>query len=81
VLAKIEGQQLHGPHTTMDELYDELEMCQRLLRRAETEYHGYVKKAAWSDEICSRVDYLKWQIKDLNAAVADLKMSIRFAAL
>ena len=56
-------------------------MCQRLLRRAETEYHGYVKKAAWSDEICSRVDYLKWQIKDLNAAVEDLKMSIRFAAL
>ena len=64
--------------TQMDELYDELELCQRLLRRAEAEYHGYVKKAAWSEEICARVDYLKWHIGDLTESISNLRMGIRF---
>jgi hypothetical protein len=62
----------------MDELYDEIELCQRLLRRAEAEYHGYVKKAAWSEEICARVDYLKLHIAELQESIANLRMSIRF---
>jgi len=57
----------------ISEVYDDLFLYEHTLRQAEEEYHEYVRQAAWSDEICYRVDSLKEVISTCSLGIATIK--------
>ena len=54
-------------------LYDKMFMYKCRLTAASREYHGYVKKAAWSDDICHRVDKLKAVIEECETEITAIE--------
>lgn len=59
------------------QISDNLFVFQCRLKQAEREYHGFVKKAAWSDEICFKVDLLIETITTCKREIAQITEMMR----
>lgn len=57
----------------IEELYDEIDVIELLMRAAKREYHGYVKMAAWSPEICARVDEINAFLEEATQELSELR--------
>lgn len=57
----------------IEELYDEMEYIEQIVRAAKREYHGYVKMAAWSPEVCRRVDEINEFLEEATQELRELR--------
>jgi len=75
---KIEGGCPTGSNHTMDyaQMSDKLFSLEYQLKQAERKLHGYVKKAAWSEDDCFQVDILYKTMEKYETEIGEIRTLI-----
>jgi uncharacterized protein YaaN involved in tellurite resistance len=64
----------------IEELRDEIECINFQIRAAKREYNGYVKTAAWSAEICDRVDEINRFLEEATQKLDELHQEVMMSS-
>lgn len=62
--------------SSVADLYMELSYHQYFVRQAEKELWGYVKTAAWSSEMCARVDEIEAYLRRARADIREIRLEL-----